>query len=145
MIISICPFLLDVPLYVLHQLMHKCRDQGGKSSGARVYYPPLRFLQSTLDDSGHNQCGPMPMLRAMWLQSATTQGCQKLSHTENDARVAVAHVAIPSVTPNKMHMALTKRHSSPVEVVLTGSRVALLGLIEILRGSCWGHGTINKG
>ena len=39
----------------------------------------------------------------------------------------------------------TERHSSPVEAVLTGSRVALLGLVEILMGPRWGHGAINQG
>ena len=62
----------------------------GKPSGVRVYYPPLRFPQSTFDDSGRNQYGPTPTLQAMWLQSAPTQGCQELSCTENDACVAVA-------------------------------------------------------
>ena len=90
MIIPIHPFLLDVQLYVLHQSTHTHRDQGGKPSGARVYYPPLRFPQSTLDDLGHNQYGPMPMLWATWLQSVPTQGCQELSHTENDACMAAA-------------------------------------------------------
>ena len=32
-----------------------------------------------------------------------------------------------------------------MEVVLTGSRVALLGLVEILKGPRWGHSAINKG
>ena len=55
------------------------------------------------------------------------------------------HAAIPNVTPNTMHRAPTERRSSPVEAVLTGSRAALPGLIEILRGPHWGHGAINKG
>ena len=69
---------------------HTPRDLGGKPSGARAYYPPLMFPQSTLDDSGHNRYGPMPMLRVMWLQLAPTQGCQELSRTENNACVASA-------------------------------------------------------
>ena len=84
---------LDVPLYVLRQLTHTHRDPGGKPSGVRAYYPPLRLPQSTLDDLGHNQYGPMPTLRAMWLQLAPTQGCQELSHTECD--VCVAAVTCP--------------------------------------------------
>ena len=39
----------------------------------------------------------------------------------------------------------TERHSSPVEAVLTGSRAALPGLVEIIMGPHWGHGTINQG
>ena len=35
----------------------------------------------------------------------------------------------------------TERCSSPVEV---GSRVALPGLVEILKGPRWGHGTIDQ-
>ena len=49
---------------------HTHRDPGGKPSGARVYYPPLRFQQS------HNQYGPTPALWAMQLQLVPTQGCQ---------------------------------------------------------------------
>ena len=40
------------------------------------------------------------------------------------------HAALSCVTPNTMHTG--SRCSSPVEAVLTGSRVALLGLVEIL-------------
>ena len=39
----------------------------------------------------------------------------------------------------------TERCSSPVEAVLTGSRAALLGLVEIFMGPHWGHGAINQG
>ena len=54
--------------------------------------------------------------------------------------------------PHTVHVSLltrctwapTKRCSSPVEAVLTGSRVALPGLVEILRGPCWGHGAIDQ-
>ena len=62
----------------------------GKPSGARVYYPPLRFPQFTLDNLVRNRYGPMPTLWAMRLQSVPTQGCQELSRTENDACTAVA-------------------------------------------------------
>ena len=89
MIIPIHPFLLDVLLYVLHQLMQTHRDPGGKPSGARVYYPPLRFLQSTLDDLGHNRYGPMPTLQATWLQSVPTQGCQ-------ECRVSLRCLLVPA-------------------------------------------------
>ena len=54
------------------------------------------------------------------------------------------HAAIPSVA-TQCTQAPTERHSSLVETVLTGSRVALPGLIEIFMGPHWGHGTINQG
>ena len=134
-----------MPLYALCQLTRTHRDSGGKPSGARAYYPPLRFPQSTLDDSGHNRYGPMPMLRAMWLQSAPTQGCQELSHTGNDVCGSSHTWQFPVLLLTQCTWAPTKRHSSPVEVVLTGSRVALPGPIEIFMGPCWGHGAINQG
>ena len=84
MIIPIHPFLLDVLLHVLHQPARTCRDPGGKPSGARVYYPSLRF----------------PQYFSVSLLTQCTQ------------------------TP-------TERCSSPVEAVLTGSRAALPGLIEM--------------
>ena len=68
--------------------MHTHRDPGGNPLVRGAYYPPLRFPQSTLDDSGHNQYGPTPTLWVMWLQLAPTQGCQELSCTENDVRMA---------------------------------------------------------
>ena len=52
------------------------RNPGEKPSGARAYYPPLRFPQPTLDDSGHNRYGPMPTLQATQFQLVPTQGCQ---------------------------------------------------------------------
>ena len=55
------------------------------------------------------------------------------------------HALIPSVTPNTMLTGTTERRSSPVKAVLTGSRVALPDLIEILIGPRWEHGAINKG
>ena len=89
-IIPIRPFLLDVLWHALHQPVHTCRDPGGKPYGARVYYPSLRFPQSTLDDLGHNQGGPLPMLQAMWLQLAPTQDRQELSHTEYGVHMVAA-------------------------------------------------------
>ena len=77
-------------VHALRQPVHTRRDPGGKPSGARVYYPPLRFLQFTLDDSGRNRGEPLPTLWATWLQSVPTQGCQELSHTGNDVHMAVA-------------------------------------------------------
>ena len=71
-------------MHVLCQSACTRRDPGGKPSGAKVYYPPLRFPQSTLDDSGRNRGEPLLMLCATWLQLAPTQGCQELSCTEND-------------------------------------------------------------
>ena len=64
------------PRYAIVCAMHTHRDPGGKPSGARAYYPPLRFPQSTLDDLGRNQYGPVPMLWAMWFQLVPTQGYQ---------------------------------------------------------------------
>ena len=77
-------------MHVLHQPVHTRRDPGGKPSGARVYYPPLRFPQSTLDDSGCNRGEPSLTLWATQLQLAPTQGCQELSCIENDVCVAAA-------------------------------------------------------
>ena len=87
------PNLSFPPRCILHALCQPVctrRDPGGKPSGARVYCPPLRFPQSTLDDSGHNQSEPSLMLQAMQLQSAPTQEHQELSCTENDGCVAAA-------------------------------------------------------
>ena len=44
-----------------------------------------------------------------------------------------SHLLHFSDASTMMHTAPTKRHSSPVEVVLTGSEATLLGLIEIPR------------
>ena len=55
------------------------------------------------------------------------------------------HMVIPSVLLTQCTWAPTERCSSPVEAVLTGSRAALLGLIEILMGPRWGHSAINRG
>ena len=55
------------------------------------------------------------------------------------------HTVIPSVAPNTMHSATNQRRSSPVEAVLTGSRAALLGLVEIIMSPRWGCSTINQG
>ena len=74
----------------LCQPAHTRRDPGGKPSVARVYYPSLRFPQPTLDDLGRNQGEPSLTLQATRLQLVPTQGCQELSHTENDGCMAVA-------------------------------------------------------
>ena len=84
--------------------MRTRRDPGGKPSGVRAYYPPLRFPQSTLDDSGHNRYGPTPMLQAMRLQSyppRDTNNCHalKMMHVWWQP-----HAVIPSVTPNIMQL-----------------------------------------
>ena len=137
MIIPICPFLLDVSSHVPCQPAHAHRDPGGKPSGTRVYCPSLRFSQSTLDDSGHNRGGPLPTVWAACHQLAPTQGHQELSCTKCRSCTMVAtHSTSVSLLP-QCTRALIERHSSPVEVVLTGSGVALLGLVEIPR-SPWG-------
>ena len=132
-IIPIRPFLLDILLHVPCQPAHACRDLGGKPSGTRVYCLSLRFSQSTLDDSGSNQSGPSPTVRAACPQLAPTQGCQKLSHTECKICGVVAMWSTLMSLPPRCSRAPTERHSSPVEAVLSGSEVALLGLIEILK------------
>ena len=105
--------------------------RGGKPSGMRVYCLSLRFSQSTLDDSGHSRGGPLPTVWAACPQSVPTQGCQELSCTECKICTVVATWStLMSLLP-QCSWAPTKRHSSPVEVVLSGSEVALLGLIEI--------------
>ena len=137
MIIPIRPFLLDVSSYTQHQPVLACRDPGGKPSGTKVYCPSLKFSQSTLDDSGCNQGGPLPMIQAACHQLAPTQGCQELSHTKCGSRAVVATCSTSVSLLPQCTRAPTERHSSPVEVVLTGSEVALPGLIEIPR-SPWG-------
>ena len=89
-IIPIRPFLLDVLSHVPHQPACAHRDPGGKPSGMRVYCPSLRFSQSTLDDSGRNRGGPLPVVWAACPQLAPTQGCQELSCTECKIRAVVA-------------------------------------------------------
>ena len=108
------------------------RDLGGKPSGTRVY-----FLQSILDDSGRNQCGSSPTVRAACHQLAPTQGCQELSRTECEMCVVVAMPSTLVSLLSRCTWAPTERHSSPVEAVLTGSGAALPGLNEIPR-SPWG-------
>ena len=137
MIISICPFLPDVSLHVPHQPVHACRDPGGKPSGTRVYCPSLKFSQSTLDDSGRNQGGLTPTVRAVCHQLAPTQGCQELSHTKCGICAVVAMRSTSVSLLPQCTWAPTERHSSPVEAVLTGSEATLLGLVEIPR-SPWG-------
>ena len=90
MIIPIHPFLLDVPLYALHQPACTHRDPGGNPLVQECITLPIRFLQSTLDDLGHNQGEPSPMLWATCLQSVPTQGHQELLHTGSDGCMAVA-------------------------------------------------------
>ena len=108
------------------------RDPGGKPPGARVHYPSLRFPQSTLDDSGRNRGEPLLTLQATWLLSAPTQGCQELSCTENDESMAAATCDTSVLLLPQCTWAPTERCSSPVEVVLTGSKAALPGLVEML-------------
>ena len=130
-IIPIRPFLLDVSSHVPHQPAHAHRDPGGKPSGMRVYCLSLRFSQCTLDDSGHNQGGPSLAILAACPQSVPTQACQELSRTECEICAVVAMWStLMSLLP-RCTQAPTERHSSPVEAVLSGSEVALLGLIEI--------------
>ena len=65
-----------------------------------------------------------------------------MSCTKYKIRVVVAtHSTLVLLLP-RCTRAPTKRHSSPVEAVLTGSGAALPGLIEIPK-SPWGHGTID--
>ena len=130
-IIPIRPFLLDVSSHAPCQPARARRDPGGKPSGMRVYCLSLRFSQSTLDDSGHNRGRPLPAVRAVCPQLMPTQGCQELSCTECKIRAVVATWStLMSLLP-RCSRAPTERHSSPVEVVLSGSETALLGLIEI--------------
>ena len=141
-IISIHPFLLDVSSHTPRQPVHARRDPGGKPSGTRVYCPSLKFSHSTLDDSGHNRGGPSPMVWATCHQLVPTQGCQELSCTKCGIHMVVAmHSTSVSLLP-RCTWALTKRHSSPVEAVLTGSGVALPGLIEIPKSPV-GHSAID--
>ena len=136
MIISIHPFLLDVSPHMPHQPACAHRDPGGKPSGTRMYCPSLKFSQSTLDDSGHNRGRPLPTVQAVCCQLVPTQGCQELSQTECEICTVVAtHSTSVSLLP-RCTQAPTERHSSPVEVVLTGSRVALPGLVEIPKSPC---------
>ena len=139
---SIHPFLLDVPLHTPHQPACAHRDPGGKPSGTRVYCPSLKFSQSTLDDSGCNQGGSSPTVWAACRQLGPTQGCQELSHTKCKICAVVATHSTSVLLLPRCSRAPTERHSSPVEVVLTGSGVALLDLIEIPR-SPMGHSAID--
>ena len=107
------------------------RDPGGKPSGTRVYCLFLRFSQSTLDDSGHNQGGPSPAIRAACPQSVPTQGRQELSYTECRIRMVVAMWSTSMLLLPRCSWAPTERHSSPVEAVLSGSKAVLPSLVEI--------------
>ena len=125
-----------------HQPACACRDPGGKPSGTRVYCPSLKFSQSTLDDSGHKRGRPLPMVQAVCHQLVPTQGCQELSCTKCEICMVVAMHSTSVLLLPRCTQAPTKRHSSPVEVVLTGSGVALPGLIEIPKSPV-GHSTID--
>ena len=82
------------------------------------------------------------MVRAVCRQLVPTQGCQELSCTKCKIRAVVAtHSTSVSLLP-RCTWAPTERHSSPVEAVLTGSGVALPGLIEIPMSPV-GHGAID--
>ena len=67
-----------------------------------------------------------------------------VSRTKCKIHVVVATCSTSVWLLPRCTLALTERHSSPVEVVLTGSGVTLLGLIEIPR-SPWGHSAIDLG
>ena len=121
------------------QPAHACRDPGGKPSCMRVYCLSLRFSQSTLDDSGRNRGGPLPMVWAACPQSAPTQGCQELSCTKCKICAVVAKQSTSMSLLPQCSWAPTKRHSSPVEAVLSGSEAALPGLIEIPKSPDGGH------
>ena len=110
---------------------HAHRDPGGKPSGMRVYCLYLRFSLSTLDDSGRNRGGPLPTVQAACPQSVPNQGCQELLYTECKICAVVAMQSTSMLLLPRCTRAPTERHCSPVEVVLSGSEVALPGLIEI--------------
>ena len=107
------------------------RDPRGKPSGMRVYCPSLKFSQSTLDDSGHNRGGPSPTVWAVCHQLGPTQGHQELSRTKCKICMVVAMHSTSVLLLPHCSWAPTERHSSPVEAVLTGSGLALPGLVEI--------------
>ena len=65
-----------------------------------------------------------------------------MSCTKCEMHAVVAMCSTLVLLLTRCPRAPTKRHSSPVEAVLTGSGVALLGLIEIPK-SPMGHGTID--
>ena len=138
-IIPIHPFLLDISSHLPHQPAHARRDLGGKPSATRMYCLSLRFSQSTLDDSGCNRGGPSPTVRAVCPQLVPTQGCQELSCIKCKIRMVVATWSTSMSLLPQCSRAPTERHGSPVEVVLSGSEVALLGLVEILKSPNVGH------
>ena len=118
--------------------------QGGKPSGTRVYCLSLRFSQSTLDDSGHNRGRPLPRVWAACCQLAPTQGCQELSRTRCGICVVVAMWFTSMSLLPQCTWAPTERHSSPVEVVLSGSEAALPGLVEIPKSPRWEMSLLTK-
>ena len=80
-----------------------CRDPGEKPSGARVYYPPLRFPQSTLDDLGRNRGGLHPCFGLhgfSWHPPRDAKNCHAL---EIMCAWQQPHAVLSSVTPNMMH------------------------------------------
>ena len=114
-----------------HKSAHARRDPGRKPSGTTVYCLSLVFSQSTLDDSGCNRGGPLPAVWAVCHQLVPIQGHQELSRTECRICAVVAMWSTSMSLLPRCTRAPTKRHSSPVEVVLSGSEAALPGLIEI--------------
>ena len=111
--------------------------QRKKQSGTRVYCPSLKFSQSTLDDLGRNQGGPLPTVQAACHQLVLTQGCQELSCTKCRMCAVATTCSTSVMLLPRCTRAPTERHSSPVEAVLIGSEATLPGLIEIPR-SPWG-------
>ena len=132
-IIPIRPFLLDVSLHAPCQPAFTHRDPGGKPSGVRAYCPSLKFSQSTLDDSGHNRGGPLPGFLGYVSSVGAHPGMPRIfMHQIWRAHSSGRMLTLVSLLP-RCTWTSTKRHSSPVEAVLTGSEAALLGLIEISR------------
>ena len=70
-------------------------------------------------------------------------GALHMSRTECEMHAVLATCSTSVTLLPRCTRAPTKRHSSPVEAVLTGSEATLPGLIEIPR-SPWGHGTIDQ-
>ena len=71
------------------------------------------------------------MVQAVCHQLVPTQGHQESSCTKCEIRMVVATCSTLVLLLPQCSWAPTEWHSSPVEAVLTGSRVALPGLIEI--------------
>ena len=93
-----------------------------KPTGMRAHHSPPMFLQSVCEDSGHNQGKSKLMVQAAWLQWASTQGCQYLSHTKNvDAWWGHTWWLVACWTKLKCTQTPTKRCCSPTVAVLVGS------------------------